>query len=191
MITEFLKKLFGDDPEKESTIKELAQEIEAQIKSGKIEIPDQTELGSGQKESGDADVQKILQAFTAMQSENKKLHDTLADVLKKENDREETMKNEALKKRADEIKKVMEDANEEGRIPPKNEEMNKKYKVLLEKDFENAKSIIESLPKTAGKDTDKDNGDKDSDDKNNAPAPLTERSKLIAAAKDVFSINEN
>ncbi len=190
-IIEYLKSLFGNEAGKEQAINDLAKEIETAIKNetatalsvagdkNNSKAPDmQTSAASN------PDIQKILNAFDTVKAENKKLSDALADVLKKDTDRENALKTKAEKETAERIAKALKEANEDGRIPPKNEELNKKYKTLLEKDYETAKSIIDTLPKIT-KIEESNTGD-DGQTGNSGIGQFASRQKLIEEAKEAF-----
>ena len=196
-IIEYLKSLFGNEVSKEQAINDLAKEIETQIKNETA-----TALSSVSKQNAQAvqtpaahtpttgvsatnpDVQKILTAFDTVKAENKKLSDALADVLKKEADRENALKTKAEKEMAEKIAKALKEANEDGRIPPKNEELNKKYKSLLEKDYETAMAIINALPKNVKNEN--ANTQDETSKGNTSLEQFTSRQKLMEEAKEAF-----
>lgn len=137
-LKELLRSLFANDPEKQKIVDSL------DIKP----LHDEREPSLENKTSDENSRIAKLEAMVAkLLGDNKNLVDLVTAMTEKEKKREETIKTQSEKERAEQISKILEDAVKDTKIPAKNDEIKNTYKSILEKDFENGKKIIEALPK--------------------------------------------
>lgn len=136
-LKELLKKLY---PDHEKDIDDLEEEEPGKTGPAK---PDPPKKDPGKDDSSTSEIRAIVDELKA---ENKKLLDELSGIKTKEEAREKLLEEKAKTDRTKQIKDVIQKAVEEKRIPAKNEDLIKKYEGLLDKDFESAKAILDTLP---------------------------------------------
>ncbi len=178
-LIQMLKTLFAGDADKIKELEEMEKDLE-NIKDKPEPMQASIPAAAGNStERLEAQIAKLLE-------DNKKMVDVITEMQAKDLAREETIKNEAEKNRIAKINKLLEEAQSDGRIPPKNEDLKKNYKIMLEKDFEAGSKIIEALPKLAKAETLPTQQIK----QNNTNTTL-DRSVLIENAKEAFKTNIN
>jgi|GEM_PF-4294158 hypothetical protein len=143
------KELFADIKAALTNNKDALAAIEQQEARYKDEPPaEPTPALPTSQQGDDKTTAELKQLVLKLSEDNKKLVEMLTERDKKEKEREEALLKQAQKELKEKIDKEMKAANDDGRIAPKNEELNKIFRAQFEKDFESTKKIVDSLTKT-------------------------------------------
>lgn len=135
----------------------------------------------------DAVIETLRAELRQSTEQNQAIMKLLADEKKAREDSVKTLQEDSAKRRAAEIDAIIKEAGDKGKLHPKNEDEIKRYRTLLEKDFDTAKAIIDSMQETKAttKPDDKGAGDGAVDDITQETKPLN-RIKLMNDAKAAF-----
>lgn len=141
-LTEILKKIFANEPEKQKVIDEFEKQLEDNLE---VQFPEnkKEEKIDNQFDS----IQHLKELIIRYTEENKRLLSALAELQEKERQREEYIRKQAEKDLQEKIEKIINEAIADGRIPPRNDELISLYKNMLQRDFDATKKILDSLPK--------------------------------------------
>lgn len=98
----------------------------------------------------DPNVAALTQQNQAMAAQLIEANTKLSDLLARENQRADALKQQAAAAMQQKIADALALAKKEGRIPPQNAELEARYKLILESNFDAGLAIINALPAAAG-----------------------------------------
>lgn len=120
---------------------------------------------------------QLKKKLAANEVEMEQLRVSVGKFEQEKTERETALKTQSEKQKADEIEAILKKAIEDKKIPAKNEELQAKFKAILTADFENGKTILDTIPAIAG-----DKKEEGKSTGSNAPSGNLDLRKLAESA---------